>query len=53
MIFLIHMPITYNRTVLIVNGDNQDIHSFEDLEGKRTANTISGTYAAKIGRAHV
>ena len=39
-------PYAYNRTVLIVNGDNQDIHSFEDLEGKRTANTISGTYAA-------
>ena len=35
----------YNRTAVIVSGDNTDIASMEDLEGKRTANTISSTYA--------
>ena len=32
--------------MLIVSGGNTDITSFEDLKGKRTANTISSTYAA-------
>ncbi len=37
-------PYGYIRTALIVRGDNTDINSFEDLEGKTTANTISSTY---------
>lgn len=38
-------PYGYIRTAIIVNGDNTDINSFEDLAGKTTANTISSTYA--------
>ena len=38
-------PYAYNRMAVIVRGDNQDIQSMEDLEGKHTANTISSTYA--------
>lgn len=38
-------PYAYNRTAIIVNGDNEEIQSFEDLEGKNTANTITSTYA--------
>ena len=35
------VPYAYNRTAIIVNGDNDEIQSFEDLEGKTTANTLS------------
>ncbi len=38
-------PYGYIRTAIIVNGDNTEIASFEDLDGKTTANTISSTYA--------
>ena len=38
-------PYAYNRTAVVVSGDNNDIQSLEDLEGKSTANTISSTYA--------
>ncbi len=38
-------PYAYNRTVVIVRGDNEDIQSMEDLEGKTTANTLASTYA--------
>ena len=38
-------PYAYNRTAVIVRGDNADITSMENLEGKHTANTISSTYA--------
>ena len=38
-------PYAYNRTAVIVRGDNTDIQSLEDLDGKSTANTISSTYA--------
>ena len=38
-------PYAYNRTAVIVNGDSTDITSMEDLDGKRTANTISSAYA--------
>ena len=34
----------YIRTALIVRGDNESIHSFEDLKGNRTANSIVSTY---------
>lgn len=38
-------PYAYNRTAVIVKSDNDEIKSMEDLDGKRTANTISSTYA--------
>lgn len=38
-------PYCYIRTAIIVKGDNDSINSFEDLNGKTTANTISSTYA--------
>lgn len=37
-------PYGYIRTALIVRGDNEDILSFEDLNGKNTANSIASTY---------
>ena len=37
-------PYGYIRTALIVRGDNTDIQSFEDLNGKHTANSIASTY---------
>lgn len=39
-------PYAYNRTAVIVRGDNEDIKAMEDLAGKHTANTITSTYAA-------
>lgn len=39
-------PYAFNRTAVIVSGDNDEIQSLEDFEGKNTANTISSTYAA-------
>lgn len=38
-------PYAYNRTAVIVSGDNDSIHSMEDLNGKSTANTLNSTYA--------
>ena len=38
-------PYAYNRTAVITQGDNDTIHTLEDLNGKKTANTISSTYA--------
>ena len=38
-------PYAYIRTAIIVNGDNNDINSFKDLDGKTTANTLASTYA--------
>ena len=40
-------PYAYNRTAVIVRGNYDEIHSMDDLDGKRTANTISSTYAAQ------
>lgn len=37
-------PYGFIRTALIVRGDNTDIVTFEDLAGKRTANSIASTY---------
>ena len=39
-------PYVYTHKVLVVRGDNEDIASFEDLDGKTTANTASSTYAS-------
>ena len=38
-------PYAYLRTALIVRADNEDIHSFADLKGKKTANSAGSTYA--------
>ena len=38
-------PYAYLRTALIVKGDNEDIKTFEDLSGKKTANSAGSTYA--------
>ena len=38
-------PYAYNKTAVIVSSDRKDITSCEDLKGKKTANTISSTYA--------
>lgn len=37
-------PYAYIRTALVVNEENTDITSFEDLKGKTTANSINSTY---------
>lgn len=38
-------PYGYIRTAIIVQESNSDINSFEDLDGKTTANTLASTYA--------
>ena len=37
-------PYGYIHTSLVVRDDNTDIKSFEDLKGKKTANSIASTY---------
>lgn len=37
-------PYAFNRTALVVRGDNEDIKTFEDLKGKKTTNSIASTY---------
>ena len=37
-------PYGYIHTALAVRKDNEDIHSFEDLKGKNTANSLASTY---------
>lgn len=44
-------PYAYDRTVLVVNSDNTDIQSFEDLKDKTTANSIGSTYM-EIGESY-
>ena len=39
------VPYAYDRMAVIVKGDNDSITQMEDLSGKKTANTISSTYA--------
>ena len=43
--FTLSIPYVYNYPVLIVREDSA-IASFDDLKGKKTANTASSTYAA-------
>ncbi len=38
-------PYAYDRTVLIVKEDNTSITKFEDLKGKKTANSLGSVYA--------
>ena len=35
----------YTQMVLVVRADNEDIHSVEDLKGRKTANSPNSTYA--------
>lgn len=37
-------PYCYNKTALIVRGDNEDIMSLEDLKGRTTCNSANSTY---------
>ena len=37
-------PYCFNKTALIVRGDNEDIKSLEDLNGKTTCNSANSTY---------
>ena len=39
------IPYAYIRTALVVAKDNEDINSFEDLDGKKTSNSLGSTYA--------
>ena len=39
-------PYVYTHKVLVVRDDNETIHTIEDLNGKRSANSASSTYAA-------
>ena len=39
------VPYAYLRTALIVRGDNEEIKTFEDLAGRKTANSAGSTYA--------
>ena len=38
-------PYVSEHMVVIVRSDNDDIHSFEDLNGKTTANTLASSYS--------
>lgn len=38
-------PYAYIRTALVVADSNEDILSFEDLDGKKTSNSLGSTYA--------
>ena len=38
-------PYVYTQKVLVVGADNEDIHTIEDLNGRKTANSPSSTYA--------
>ena len=40
-------PYMYTEIVLVVRGDNDSIHSFEDLKGKKTSNSPNSTYAQR------
>ena len=44
-------PYLYTEIVLVVKGDNEEIGSVDDLQGRSTANTASSTYAA-IGESY-
>lgn len=44
-------PYAYIRTALLVAADNDNIKSFEDLNGKTTCNSLGSTYA-EMGAAY-
>ncbi|WP_077624050.1 amino acid ABC transporter substrate-binding protein [Sediminibacillus massiliensis] len=39
-------PYTYSSAVVVVPKNNEDIQSFEDLEGKRSAQSLTSNYGA-------
>jgi cystine transport system substrate-binding protein len=39
-------PYVYTHMVLVVRKDNEEIKTMDDLQGKKTANSASSTYAA-------
>ncbi|MDQ0361787.1 transporter substrate-binding domain-containing protein [Breznakia pachnodae] len=43
--YLFSTPYTYSQGVIIVPEDNTEITSFEDLEGKKSAQTITSNWA--------
>ena len=45
--YLFSDPYVYTEIVLVVRGDNEDIHSMEDLNGKTTSNSPNSTYAQR------
>ena len=45
------IPYCYNRYALIVRADNDEITSFEDLDGRTTSNSPGSTYA-QIGESY-
>ena len=44
-------PYVYTEIVLVTASDNEDIHTFADLSGKKTANSPSSTYAERAEAA--
>ncbi|MBR4161952.1 MAG: transporter substrate-binding domain-containing protein [Solobacterium sp.] len=44
-------PYAYDHTVLVVKADEAEIKTFEDLDGKTTANSIGSTYM-EIGESY-
>lgn len=38
-------PYAYIRTAMVVSDTNEDIKTFEDLNGKKTSNSLGSTYA--------
>ncbi len=44
-------PYVYTEMVLVVRADNDDIHSLEDLKGKKTVNSPNSTYALRAEAA--
>lgn len=44
-------PYMYDRAVLVVRTDNTEITCFEDLKGKKTANSIGSSYE-KLGETY-
>ena len=44
-------PYIYTEMVLVVRSDNEDIHSLDDLQGKKTANSPNSTYAMRAEAA--
>ena len=44
-------PYVYMQEVLVVRGDNEDIHGIEDLAGRTTANSPNSTYAQEAEQA--
>ncbi len=44
-------PYAYDHTAVVVQGSNNEIQSLDDLNGKKTANTLSSVYA-KVAEEH-